>query len=122
MGCIGFPYHPVWEVTKNCNLNCVHCHSSQTYRKSELTTEEGHQLLRQLAQVDDFGMVAFTGGEPLIRDDIFDLLGYSQELGFVNTLATNGTLVDDEMARELKRHGVSIAAVSLDGTRKSMTK
>jgi radical SAM protein with 4Fe4S-binding SPASM domain len=119
MGCIGFPSHAVWEVTARCNLKCIHCHSSRSRKDGELSTDEGKDLLRQLAEVDEFRMVAFTGGEPLMRRDIFDLLDYSRELGFSNTLATNGTLVDEGTARDLRRSGVSIAAVSLDGDRET---
>jgi radical SAM protein with 4Fe4S-binding SPASM domain len=60
-------------------------------------------------------MMAFTGGEPLVRNDLFELLAYSQALGFTNTMATNATLVDDAVAKRLRRYGVVIAAVSLDG-------
>jgi radical SAM protein with 4Fe4S-binding SPASM domain len=60
-------------------------------------------------------MMAFTGGEPLMRPDLFELLAYSRALGFTNTLATNAMLIDNETARRLKRNGVKIAAVSLDG-------
>jgi radical SAM protein with 4Fe4S-binding SPASM domain len=60
-------------------------------------------------------MMAFTGGEPLVRDDLFELLAYSQSLGFKNTMATNATLIDETVARRLRRYGLVIAAVSLDG-------
>jgi radical SAM protein with 4Fe4S-binding SPASM domain len=115
-GCIGFPPHPVWEMTSACNLQCIHCHVSGGERTSdELTTEEAKRLIDQLAEVSEFRMMAFTGGEPLMRDDLFELLAYAQALGFTNTLATNATLVDDVVARELRRCGVVIGAVSLDG-------
>ncbi len=116
MGCIGFPSHPVWEMTAACNLRCVHCHLSAGRRAGgELTTDEGKRLLRDLAGVPEFRMMAFTGGEPLLRPDLFELLAYARALGFANTLATNATLVDDAVARRLRRNGVAIAAVSLDG-------
>jgi radical SAM protein with 4Fe4S-binding SPASM domain len=116
MGCIGFPAHPVWEMTTACNLRCIHCHASGGKRAAdELTTEEAKRMLDQLAEVSEFRMVAFTGGEPLVRDDLFELLAYSQALGFTNTLATNATLIDDTVARRLRDHGVAIGAVSLDG-------
>ena len=116
MGCIGFPAHPVWEMTAACNLHCIHCHASGGKPASdELTTAEAKQLLDQLAGVSEFRMMAFTGGEPLVRGDLFELLAYSQALGFTNTIATNATLVDDGVARRLRQHGVVIAAVSLDG-------
>jgi radical SAM protein with 4Fe4S-binding SPASM domain len=116
MGCIGFPAHPVWEMTTACNLRCIHCHASGGERAAdELTTEEAKRMLDQLAEVSEFRMVAFTGGEPLVRDDLFELLAYSQALGFTNTLATNATLIDDRVAGRLRKHGVVIGAVSLDG-------
>ena len=116
MGCIGFPAHPVWEVTTACNLRCIHCHASGGKRAAdELTTAEAKRLFAQLAEVSEFRMVAFTGGEPLVRGDLFELLAYSQALGFTNTLATNATLIDDAVARDLRRYGVVIGAVSLDG-------
>lgn len=116
MGCIGFPAHPVWEMTAACNLRCIHCHASGGKpAQDELTTSEAKRLLDQLAALDEFRMMAFTGGEPLVRRDLFELLAYSQALGFTNTMATNATLIDDEVARRLRRYGVVIAAVSLDG-------
>ena len=116
MGCIGFPSHPVWEMTAACNLRCIHCHASGGKpADDELTTEEAKSLLDQLAGVNEFRMMAFTGGEPLVRPDVFELLAYSQALGFTNTMATNATLIDDDVARRLRRYGVVIAAVSVDG-------
>jgi radical SAM protein with 4Fe4S-binding SPASM domain len=116
MGCIGFPAHPVWEMTTACNLECIHCHASGGTRvPNELTTEEAKRLLDQLSEVSEFRMMAFTGGEPLVRDDLFELLAYSQRLGFTNTMATNATLIDEAVARRLRRYGLVIAAVSLDG-------
>ena len=116
MGCIGFPDHPVWEMTTACNLNCVHCHTAGGEpSRNELTTDEGKHLLGELAQIKNFRMMAFTGGEPLVRPDLFELLAYSRALGFSNTIATNATLIDDKIAQRLRDHGVVIAAVSLDG-------
>ena len=116
MGCIGFPAHPVWEMTSACNLRCIHCHASGGEPAAdELTTEEAKRLIDQLAEVSEFRMMAFTGGEPLVRPDLFELLAYSQALGFTNTLATNATLIDDAVAQRLRRCGVVIGAVSLDG-------
>jgi radical SAM protein with 4Fe4S-binding SPASM domain len=103
-------------MTTACNLHCIHCHTSGGKPAGdELTTQEAKQLLDQLAGISEFRMMAFTGGEPLVRHDLFELLAYSKALGFTNTLATNATLVDDAVARRLRRNGVVIAAVSLDG-------
>jgi MoaA/NifB/PqqE/SkfB family radical SAM enzyme len=103
-------------MTAACNLSCIHCHASGGKPAvDELTTDEAKRLLDQLAEVSEFRMMAFTGGEPLVRPDLFELLAYSQALGFANTMATNATLIDDTVARRLRRHGVVIGAVSLDG-------
>jgi len=116
MGCIGFPSHPVWEMTAACNLRCIHCHAATGKAlASELSTSEAKRLLDQLSEVPEFRMMAFTGGEPLVRKDLLELLAYSQALGFTNTMATNATLIDDAVAAELRKYGVAIAAVSLDG-------
>lgn len=117
MGCIGFPYHPVWEVTRACNLKCVHCHAvSGRAEPDELTTEEGLVLIEQIAAEPKFGMLVFTGGEPLVRKDLFDLLAHSRDQRLINVIATNGTLIDDFVAKELRRLGVRGIAVSLDHT------
>jgi radical SAM protein with 4Fe4S-binding SPASM domain len=104
-------------MTAACNLRCIHCHLSAGRRaEDELTTEEAKRLLDDLASVREFRMMAFTGGEPLVRPDLHELLAYSQALGFSNTIATNATLVDEAEARRLRRNGVVIAAVSLDSS------
>ena len=116
MGCIGFPAHPVWEMTTACNLRCRHCHASGgSPAADELTTREAKRLLDQLAETREFRMMAFTGGEPLVRRDLFELLAYSRSLGFTNTLATNATLIDETGARRFRQRGVVIGTVSLDG-------
>jgi radical SAM protein with 4Fe4S-binding SPASM domain len=103
-------------MTTACNLNCLHCHTAGGEpRSDELTTAEAKHLLNELSRVDNFRMMAFTGGEPLMRPDVFDLLAYSQALGFSNTIATNATMIDDKIAAQMRTHGVVIAAVSLDG-------
>lgn len=115
MGCIGYPGHPVWEVTSACNLKCIHCHAtSGKPDPHELSTDEGKHFIDQLAQMQEFRTLIFTGGEPLVRNDIFELLKHSQAAGFVNIIATNGTLIDEEMAWKLKEHGVACNAISLD--------
>ncbi|NAZ30810.1 MAG: 12,18-didecarboxysiroheme deacetylase [Caldimicrobium sp.] len=106
----------VWNVTKACNLRCIHCYASADNRPSEneLTTEEGFKLLEDLAQ---FGcpVVLFSGGEPLVRPDIFDLIAYAVRLGLRAVLSTNGTLIDHVLAKELKKFGLSYVGISLDG-------
>lgn len=117
MGCIGFGVHAVWEVTEACNLRCRHCHAtSGTSSPDELTTDEGFKLLEQIARLRGFQMLAYSGGEPLVRPDIDQLLAYTRKLGLVSVIATNGTLIDGARARELAKLGVKGIAVSFDST------
>jgi radical SAM protein with 4Fe4S-binding SPASM domain len=117
MGCIGFPAHPAWEVTSACNLRCIHCHAeSSTPDKDELTTDEAKKFIDDLAKVNEFRMLVYTGGEPLMRPDLIELLNHSRKAGLTNVIATNGTLIDDEVAFKLKEAGVVGAAVSLDSS------
>jgi len=106
----------VWNVTKACNLRCIHCYATADNKpaENELTTEEGFRLLEDLAQ---FGcpVVLFSGGEPLVRPDIFDLIAYAVRLGLRAVLSTNGTLIDHALAKELKKFGLSYVGISLDG-------
>jgi radical SAM protein with 4Fe4S-binding SPASM domain len=117
MGCIGFGYHAVWEVTEACNLRCRHCHATSSVASTdELDTREGFRLLEQIYALKGFQMLAYSGGEPLVRKDIDDLLAYGKKLGLVNVIATNGTLIDYQRANELKKLGVKGVAVSFDST------
>lgn len=121
MGCIGFPDHPAWEVTSACNLRCIHCHATaDTPGKDELTTDEGKRFIDELAGVREFRMLVYTGGEPLVRPDIFELMHHSKKAGLINVIATNGTLITEETAYRLKEAGVATAAVSLDSSRKDV--
>lgn len=121
MGCIGYGYHAVWEVTEACNFSCRHCHAtSGRPGPDELTTSEACQFIRQVRDVGRFQMLVFTGGEPLIRPDIDHLLQYSKDLGLINVIATNGSLIDRKRAFELKRLGVKGIAVSFDSTDKEI--
>lgn len=116
MGCIGFPIHPVWEVTTACNLKCCHCHATAGKpAPGELSTEEGKRLLEEIAALDEFRTIVFSGGEPLLRQDIWQLLRYARWLRLPVSIATNATLVTLEIARELKRCGVANLAIGLDG-------
>jgi radical SAM protein with 4Fe4S-binding SPASM domain len=119
MGCIGFPNHPVFEITDRCNLNCLHCHASSGEsgkNKKELDTEQVRSLIDGLAKIPQFRMLVFTGGEPFIREDFIEILEYSKYRGFINVVATNATLITDQIARKIKKAGVYGAAVSLDST------
>ncbi|HOS97918.1 MAG TPA: radical SAM protein [Deltaproteobacteria bacterium] len=118
MGCIGYPGHPAWEVTSACNLRCIHCHvTADTPGPDELNTDEAKGFIDDLARIDGFRMLVYTGGEPLVRKDIFALMHHSKEAGLINVIATNGTLITEETAFRLKEEGLACAAVSLDSWR-----
>lgn len=118
MGCIGFPNHPAWEVTAACNLRCIHCHAAGGRpAPGELSTREAKRFIDDLAEVKPFRMLVYTGGEPLMRADLHELLSHSHRAGFTNVIATNATLITDQVARELRGAGVVGAAVSLDSVR-----
>ncbi len=106
----------VWNVTRRCNLKCVHCyaHAKNTSFDNEMTTEQGKQLIDDLA---DFGspVMLFSGGEPLVRKDLPQLAAYAVEKGMRAVISTNGTLITPEMARNLKEIGLSYVGISLDG-------
>jgi AdoMet-dependent heme synthase len=117
IGCTGYPYHVVWEVTTRCNLNCIHCYaSSVAATEPELSTAEGKKLLDDIARVEEVRMIVITGGEPLLRKDIFELVEYAGKLGFHIIFSTNGTLLTPQMARDLARLGVVNFSISLDGS------
>lgn len=106
----------VWNVTKACNLRCIHCYAKadNSPDPDELTTKEGFKLLEDLSE---FGcpVILFSGGEPLIRPDILDLIQKGVKSGLRVVISTNGVLIDEVMAKELKKLGVSYVGISLDG-------
>ena len=106
----------VWNVTRRCNLKCVHCyaHAKNTSFDNELSTDQGKQLIDDLA---DFGspVMLFSGGEPLVRKDLPQLAAYAVEKGMRAVISTNGTLITPETARNLKKIGLSYVGISLDG-------
>jgi MoaA/NifB/PqqE/SkfB family radical SAM enzyme len=106
----------VWNCTRACNLACRHCYASATPGPAarELTTQEGKAFLRSLVRLN-VPAVLFSGGEPLMRHDIFELLEYSASLGLRTVLSTNGTLLDLPAAQKIRSLGVSYAGISLDG-------
>lgn len=106
----------VWNVTKKCNLNCIHCYSESNKKIdcNELTTKEGKKVLDDLA---NYGVpvILFSGGEPLYRNDIFELMEYAKKLGMRVVISTNGTLITKEVAKKIKEVGVSYVGISIDG-------
>ncbi len=109
------PLLVVWNFTYKCNLKCKHCYSdSGKSSKTELTTEEALKIVDQLA---DFGVtsLAFSGGEPLMRKDFFEVAQHAVESGLYVSLATNGTLLNKENVKKLKEIGLHYVEVSVDG-------
>ncbi|MDJ0780519.1 MAG: 12,18-didecarboxysiroheme deacetylase [Desulfosarcinaceae bacterium] len=106
----------VWNVTRRCNLKCIHCyaHATEEAYADELSHEEGKALIDDLA---GFGspVMLFSGGEPLVRPDLPDLAAYAVEKGMRAVISTNGTLITPKMARTLKEIGLSYVGISLDG-------
>lgn len=113
----------VWNVTQRCNLNCVHCYaqSKDVDYKDDLSTEQGKALIDDLAE---FGspVILFSGGEPLMRKDLPDLAEYATSKGIRAVISTNGTLINETMAKTLKRIGLSYVGISLDGMRETNDK
>ena len=105
-----------WEVTRNCNLSCMHCRASATMGPytGELETDACLRLLDEIAEVGS-PIVILTGGEPLLRSDIFDIARYGTQKGLRMVMAPNGTLITEDIARKLVDVGIQRISVSLDG-------
>ncbi len=106
----------VWSVTRACNLFCIHCYASARRRPfaDELSTAEGEAVLEDLARMG-VPTVIFSGGEPLLRPDLFYLARRARALGLRTVLSTNGTLIDGGTARRIREAGFQYVGVSLDG-------
>ena len=106
----------VYNCTERCNLRCLHCYSSSEAGcyDNELTTDQAKQLLSQLAEAD-CQVALFSGGEPLLRGDLFELMAEAKRLGLRVVVSSNGTLIDSEKAGKLAEAGVSYVGISLDG-------
>ena len=105
-----------WETTRRCNLSCMHCRAGaedEVY-PGELTTKEGEAFLDDLATMGS-PVVILTGGEPLLRDDIFHLAKYGDNLGLRMVSAVNGTLLTKEIAQRFQDSGVKRLSISIDG-------
>jgi len=113
----------VWNCTKTCNLKCVHCYARSEAIKyqNELTHEEGLALIDQLAEFK-VPVILFSGGEPLLRPDFFELANYAASKGIRPTISTNGTCITPEVAEKLKAMGVGYVGISLDGNEETHDK
>lgn len=110
-----------WETTRTCNLPCPHCRASSIYGFSEgdLTTEESKKLIDDVVSFAD-PILVLSGGEPLIRSDIYEISDYGTKRGLRVVLASNATLIDNNSAKNIKASGIKRIAVSLYGGNKEM--
>ncbi len=105
-----------WELTRSCNLNCLHCRAAaeQGPYAGELTTEECFRFIDEVAAFSK-PVLILTGGEPLLRKDIFEIASYGTHKGLRVVMAVNGTLLNAEKARAAKQAGIQRVSISLDG-------
>ena len=106
-----------WEITRRCNLKCIHCRSASELtvtRHPDFPTKEAFRIIDDIA---DFvkPVIVLSGGEPLLRKDVFDIARYGAEKGLRMCLATNGTLVTDGVCEKIAESGIKIVSLSLDG-------
>ena len=99
-----------WEVTRSCNLSCIHCRAASVDKPypNEFTTEE---CLRLLNDVVTFAspIIILTGGEPLLRADIFEIASYGSKQGLRMVMATNGLLIDKETTKQMRQASIQRA-------------
>ena len=105
-----------WELTRNCNLNCMHCRARASCGpfEGELTTAECKNVIDSIASFAS-PTIILTGGEPLLREDIFEIIDYGRQKGLRLVIAVNGTLVDEPIAQRLRDSGIMRVSMSLDG-------
>lgn len=106
----------VWNVCRQCNQSCPHCYASASKKPSptDLSSEEAHRLVDDLADTG-VRILIFSGGEPLLRPDLLDLIEHARERGISPQLSTNGVLLDARMATNLAEAGVGYVGISIDG-------
>jgi radical SAM protein with 4Fe4S-binding SPASM domain len=110
-----------WESTIRCNLTCAHCRRIESDKQAhrDLTTAQATVLIEQLAELGQgqpmMPVLVFSGGEPLCREDLFGLVKRAHSLGIIPALATNGTLIDTNVAEQIRDSGIARVSVSLDG-------
>ena len=114
-------YRPVvfWNITDRCNLSCTHCYSRSGPDRTtvgELTTSEAFGVIDDLAAMG-VPLILFTGGEPLMREDLWELAHHARSRGLKMALSTNGTLITPGVARKIRECGIEYAGISLDGAR-----
>lgn len=108
-----------WEITRNCNLACIHCRASATNGpyEGELDTSTALRLLDEIAEVGS-PIIILTGGEPLLRKDIFEIARHGTQSGLRMVMAPNGTLITEAIAEKMKESGIQRISISIDGATK----
>ena len=107
-----------WNTTNACNMNCAHCYrDAGKIDKNELSTSEAKTMLEGIARAG-FKIMIFSGGEPLLRPDILELVAYAKKLGLHPVFGTNGTLITTDMAQKMKQAGAMGVGISLDSLNK----
>jgi len=111
------PFEIVWNITYSCNLKCKHCYENAGFHRPELTTEQVYTVIDILSEIAGFGLPAlsFSGGEPLLRKDFFEIAVYASKKIPYLSVATNGTLLTKRNVRKLKEVGIDYVEISLDG-------
>jgi AdoMet-dependent heme synthase len=112
-------YSVSWNLTQRCNLYCTHCYMSAfagADTSRELSTEECRRVIDEIAVANPNVFLILTGGEPLLRKDIFDLAACSADKGFTVVLGTNGILLREPQAKQMRQSGIQGASISLDST------
>ncbi len=106
-----------WEITRRCNFGCVHCRSASELEVSghpDCSLEEARRILADIRSYAD-PVVVLSGGEPLLRQDVFSIAAHGTGLGLRMCLATNGSLVTHESCRDMLAAGIKMVSLSLDG-------
>ena len=111
-------YSISWNLTKRCNLNCSHCYLDADFRgglkTDELNTEECFRVIDQIAEVNPNAFLILTGGEPLLRPDIYEIIRYAADRKFMVVLGTNGTMINRVNAEKIKAAGAHGVGISID--------
>ncbi|WP_290899918.1 TIGR04053 family radical SAM/SPASM domain-containing protein [Ferroglobus sp.] len=114
------PFIVFWELTRACMLACKHCRAKAQKKRhpDELTTEEAYKVVDQLREFGEpYPLLVITGGDPLMRDDVFDIIEYASKSGIRTAIAFSGTkLATKQRLEKLKEAGVARIAISLDGS------
>lgn len=116
MNCLSAPIYMGIDLTTKCNLRCIHCRVSTSSKLSkEIPLEHLKRILKTLSEMKVIQII-FSGGEPFIRPDIFEILSYAIEIGIPDvTVVSNGLLLNDEKINKLSEIGIKTVTISLDG-------